>query len=133
MVGGKMPRQKIDREFADAFEAVSEKSDHANQRVYDYDHVRELRAAAGAEPRADPLGAGSDVGAAQPGGKIDHQEDLVEDGPQPGNPHAFQSVNEHQIDQPHGAGDIEHAGGVGDAQKIPGQGIAAQKIGLGVA
>ena len=132
-VGGKVPRQEIHREFADALEAVSEKSDHTDQRVDHHDHMRKFRAASGPEPRADPFGAGGHVGAAQPRGKINHQEDLVEDRPQPRDPNALQPVNEHQVDQPHGPGDIEHAGGVGDAQEVPGQDVAAQVVRLGVA
>ena len=52
LVGGEMPGQKIDGEFADAFEAVSEKSDDADQRVDDHDQCESSRAAAGAEARA---------------------------------------------------------------------------------
>ncbi len=90
--------------------------------------VRKPRAAARAEARGDPLGAGGHVRAAQPARQVHHQENLVEDGPQPRNPDALQAVDEQQVDQPHGARDIEHAGSVGDAQEIPGQDISAQEI-----
>src|ERR1035437_3569811 len=125
-------RQENRGELADALEPVAEESDDADESVDDHDEVRQLSAPSGAEARPDPLRAGHHLGAAQPCGKVNHEEDLIEGGPEPGNPHAFQAVDEHPGDQQHGAADVEHARCVGDAQHIPGHLVAAQKIGLHV-
>src|ERR1035441_7795375 len=132
LIGGEVSGKEIGGELANAFETVGQKPDHTDQRKDDDDEVRQLRAAAFAESGGDPLGAGGDTGAPQPRREVDHQKNLIEDGQQPGNPDALETVDEEQIDQPHGAGDIEHPGCVGYTEHIPRQDIAAQKIGLRV-
>ena len=91
-----------------------------------------LRAAALAETRLNPIGAGHGVGTAQPARQEHHQEDLVESRPQPRNPDAFHAVDERPVDQQHGAADVEHAGRVRDAEHVPGHRIAAQEVRLHV-
>ncbi len=109
LVRREMPGQERRREFTDAFESVAEEADDADERIDNNDQVRELRAAAGAETRLDPLGAGHHVRSPEPRRQIHHQEDLVESRPQPRDPDALQSIDEHPVDQQHGAADVEHA------------------------
>ena len=122
------PRQEGLDEDADADEAVGEESEHAQHGEADHDVLRELAAEAGAEAGLDPLGAGEHVRAAQPGREVDHQEHLVEHRPQPRNPDALQAVHDAERDEPHRAGDVEHAGRVRQAQHVPGEGLAGEVV-----
>src|SRR5512146_3456634 len=115
--------QELLGELADALEAVSKESDDADEGVNDNDDVGELRAAPFPEARLNPLRPGHGVGPAEPTGEEDHQENLVEGGPKPGNPHALETIDEHPVHQQHGSADIEHAGGVRDAEDVPRHGV----------
>ena len=128
LVRREMEGQELRGKLADALEAVCKEADDADKGVEHNNDVRKLRAQAGAEAGLDPLRAGHHLGAAQPRGEIDHQEDLVEGRPEPWNPHALQAVDEHPVHQQHGAADVEHARCIGDAQQIPGHLVAAQEV-----
>jgi hypothetical protein len=132
LIRTEIPGQEGGREFSDALESVTEEPDDTEESVDNDNDVRQVRAAAFAETRLDPIGARHGVGPAQPGRHEHHQEDLVEGGPQPRNPHAFHAVDERPIDQKHRAADIEHAGRVRDPEHVPGHGIASQEVRLHV-
>ena len=123
-----MPRQEDRRELADADERVGEKADDVEQREHDDAQMREPRAASVAESEADPLGASHDSGPPEPDRQEHHEENLIEDGPEPRNPDALEPVDEEQVDQPHGPADVEHAGRVGDAEQVPRDLIAAEEV-----
>ena len=133
LIGRKMPGQECRRKLPDAFESIGEEADDADERVDHNDQVRKLRAASGAETRLDPLRAGHHVRSPEPCRQINHQEDLVESRPQPRDPDALQSVDEHPVHQQHGSADIEHAGRIRDAEHVPRHGVAAEEVGLHVA
>ena len=58
LIDAEMPGQERCRELADAFEAISEESDDADEGIDNDDDVRELCPATLAETGLNPLGAG---------------------------------------------------------------------------
>ena len=132
-LGVRFQGRKVDGEFSDALESVTEEPDDAKEGVDHHDDVRQVRAAALAESRLNPIGAGHSVGTAQPTREEHHQENLVERWPQPRDPYALYAVDERPVNQQHGAADVEHAGSVRYAQHVPGHRVAAQEVSLDVA
>jgi hypothetical protein len=125
-----MPRQHDRGELADALERVGEHPDDIDERKKDDAQVRKVRAAVASETRLDPFRPGQHVRAAQPRAQKHHQKNLVEHGPKPRQPQTFQAIDEQNIDEPHRAADVEHAGGVRNSEQIPRQRFAAEKIGI---
>jgi hypothetical protein len=124
------PGQENPDELADAHESVGQEPEHAQHREADHDELRELSAGPAAEARLDPLGAGQRVRAAQPARQVDHQEDLVENRPDPRDPDALQPVHDAERDEPHRPGDVVHVGGVGEAEHVPGHALVGEVVGL---
>ena len=133
LIDAKVPGEESGGKLANAFEAVSEKSNDADEGVDDDDDVGELSATALAESRLNPFRAGHHIGTPQPGGEVNHQENLVEGRPKPGNPDAFDAIHKHPIDQQHSPADIKHSGSIRDAEDIPGHDVAAEEVGLHIA
>ena len=123
-----MPRKKCCGKFSDAFEAVREETDDAEEGVNDNDDVCQLGASPLAEACLNPLGAGHHNGPPQPGREVNHQEYLVESRPQPRDPDALQSIDAHPVDQQHGAADVEHTRGVRDPEHIPRHDIPTEEV-----
>jgi len=123
-----VPRKERHGELANSFEPVGEETNDAEERIDHDDNMRELRPAAFPESRLNPLRAGHHIGTPQPTRQVHHQENLVESRPQPGDPNALQAVDEHPVNQQHGAADVEHSRGIGDAQDVPRHNVATEEV-----
>lgn len=75
-----------------------------------------------------PFGARQHIAPAEPHRQIDHQENLIEHGPQPWNPQTFEPISKSPIHHQHGAGNIKHARCIRQPQHIKRQRLSAQKI-----
>ena len=122
------PGDEDHHEFSQSDKPVGKEAQAVDEGEYDDDAVGKLAVFFPAEAREHPFGSRCDIRPAQPDAQEDHQENLVKDWPEPGNPDAFESIYKQQGDEPHGARNVEHPGSVGNAQHIPGKRVAAQQV-----
>ena len=127
-IAGQLPGQERRGELGNADETIGQESDDIDQCEQDHDQsapigrrVRRRSETESTRPRSSPRN-----GAARPTGRP--SENLIENGPQPGNPRALEPVDKQQIDHPHRAADVEHARGVGKPEQVPGNRISAEKV-----
>src|SRR5690606_30981173 len=60
--------------------------------------------------------------------EVDHQEDLVEYGPEPRYPDALEAIDEEEVHHPHRPADVEHTRSVGQPEHVPRQLISSQEV-----
>ena len=93
-IGGELEGQKGGRKLAYADKPVGEESNDIEQgEDHNYD-VGQMRPFRGTESKRDPLCAGHHATTAQPDRQVDHQEDLIEHGPEPRYPDALHPIDE---------------------------------------
>ena len=131
-VGRQFPGQEHGGELPDTDEPVGYVSNHDDDGEGDHDEVAQLRPRPLSEPKLNPLRPRHHSRPAEPDGQEDHQEDLVERWPQPGDEDALQAVDEKEREHPHRPADVEHPRGVAQAQGGPGDLVAPQEVALQV-
>ena len=109
--------------------AIGKETQATDQGECHNDPVRLHATPSRTEPGTDPLGPCCCIGAPQPDGEKHHQEDLVENRPEPWDPDGFQAVYKGQGYQPHRTRNIEHSRCIAQSKHVPWQLVPTQHIG----
>ena len=123
-----LPRKENLHELTYSDKPVAQEAQHAEQGKDNDNGMRECRPPPLPETSLYPFGTCQHIAPAEPHRQIDHQKNLVEHGPQPRNPQAFEPVSKSPVHHQHGAGDVEHARRIGQPQHVKRQRLTTQEI-----